>query len=114
MLDEAPSPALAGPDHGFFEMPSGTPAPEPSSALLPDILEAAEPVAAPLSLITSGPLPTISKPPGRVRLGLHERELRGAARRVSAAILNVGLAALLLLVVVGVLSSWATAGRFIA
>ena len=110
-------PGLAGADHGFFEMPSGTPvpsgtpAPEPSGALLPDIPEAAEPVSAPLSLTTSGPLPTISKPPGRARLGLQESERRGTARRVSAAILNVGLAALLLLVVVGVVSSWATAGR---
>jgi predicted Zn finger-like uncharacterized protein len=111
VLDEAPHPTLVGPDHGFFEMPSGTPAPEPSGALLPDIPEAAEPVAAPASLVTSGPLPAISKPPGRARLGLQDSERPGTARRVSAAILNVGLAALLLLVVVGVVSSWATAGR---
>ena len=111
VLDEAPPASVAGPDHGFFEMPSGMPGPEPSGALLPDIPETAEPVAAPLSLTTSGPLPAISKPPGRMRLGLQESERPGTARRVSAVILNVGLAALLLLVVVGVVSSWATAGR---
>jgi len=111
VLDEAPAPSTPGRDHGFFEMPSGTPAPEPSGALLPDIPDAAEPVAAPLPLTTSGPLPTISKPPGRMRLGLQESDRPGTARRVSAVVLNVGLAALLLLVVVGVVSSWATAGR---
>jgi hypothetical protein len=111
VLDEAPLPGTPGRDHGFFEMPSGTPAPEPSGALLPDIPDAAEPVAAPAPLITSGPLPTISKPPGRMRLGLQESDRPGTARRVSAVVLNVGLAALLLLVVVGVVSSWATAGR---
>jgi hypothetical protein len=111
VLDEAPSPSVAGPDHGFFEMPSDAPAPEPSGGLLPDIPDAAEPVAAPPSLITAGPLPAISKPPGRMRLGLQESERPGTARRVSAVILNVGLAALLLLVVVGLVSSWATAGR---
>jgi predicted Zn finger-like uncharacterized protein len=111
VLDEAPLPGIPGRDHGFFEMPSGTPAAEPSVALLPDIPDAAEPVAAPAPLITSGPLPTISKPPGRMRLGLQESDRPGTARRVSAVVLNVGLAALLLLVVVGVVSSWATAGR---
>jgi len=65
----------------------------------------------PLLPTTSGPISVISKPPGRIRLGLQERELPGTARQISAVILNVGLAALLLLVVVGVVSSWATAGR---
>jgi len=115
VLDEAPAASVTGPDHGFFEMPSDAPGPgaepEPSASLLPDIPDAAEPVAAPLSLATSAPLQAISKPPGRMRLGLQESERPGTARRVSAVVLNVGLAALLLLVVVGVVSSWATAGR---
>jgi hypothetical protein len=54
---------------------------------------------------------SISKPPSRIRLGLQDSERPGTARQVSAVILNVGLAALLLLVVVGVVSSWATVGR---
>jgi len=114
VLDEAPLRGPSAPDHGFFEMPSvsGEPSPEPSGALLPDIPEVVEPAAAPLLLpTTSGPLSAISRPPGRLRLGLQERELPGAAREISAVVLNVGLAALLLLVVVGVASSWATAGR---
>ena len=111
VLDEAPPPSRASPDHGFFDMPSSAPAAEPSGALLPDIPDAVEPPAAAALPATSRPLPTISKPPGRARLGLQERELPGAARRVSAVILNVGLAALLLLVGVGVVSSWASAGR---
>jgi hypothetical protein len=119
MLDEAPlrTATATAPDHGFFEMPadgpSAAPPPEPSGALLPDIPEAVEPAVAPFLPLpsTSGPLSVISKPPGRMRLGLQERELPGAARQISAVILNVGLAALLLLVVVGVVSSWATAGR---
>ncbi|HUM12271.1 MAG TPA: zinc-ribbon domain-containing protein [Myxococcaceae bacterium] len=113
VLDEAPPPGPGAADHGFFEMPTGAaspPLPEPSGALLPDIPEAEEPPAA-ASPAASGPVPTISKPPTRTRLGLQEREQPGTARRVSAVILNVGLAALLLLVVVGLVSSWATAGR---
>jgi hypothetical protein len=117
ILDEAPAPAAASPDHAFFEMPSGPRpslgAPEVSGALLPDIPETPEPVAAPLLPTTSGPMPSISisKPPSRIRLGLQDSERPGTARQVSAVILNVGLAALLLLVVVGVVSSWATVGR---
>lgn len=115
VLDEAPPRSPIAPDHGFFEMagdsPSDAPSPAPSGGLLPDIPEAVEPAAAPLLPTTSGPISVISKPPGRMRLGLQERELPGAARRISGVILNVGLAALLLLVVVGVVSSWATAGR---
>ena len=114
VLDEAPAAvASENPDHGFFEMPSGGPAvPEPSSSLLPDIPDA-EPAATgtPLPRAVTAPVPAISKPPGRLRLGLQESERPGTARRVSAVILNVGLAGLLLLVVVGVVSSWATAGR---
>ncbi len=113
VLDEAPPPGPDAADHGFFEMPTGAaspPLPEPSGALLPDVPEAEEPSGA-ASPATSGPVPTISKPPIRARLGLQEREQPGTARRVSAVILNVGLAALLLLVVVGLVSSWATAGR---
>ncbi len=114
VLDEAPPPDPGSPDHGFFEMSAGAPAPAvlaPSGALLPDIPEAEEPPVAAASPATSGPVPTISKPPSRVRLGLQEREHPGTARRVSAVVLNVGLAALLVLVVVGLVSSWATAGR---
>jgi hypothetical protein len=114
MLDEAPQSGPDSPDHGFFEMPTGrppAPPPEPSGALLPDVPEAEEPPAAMVSPASSGPVPAISKPPARARLGLQELELPGTARRVSAVILNVGLAALLLLVVVGLVSSWATAGR---
>jgi predicted Zn finger-like uncharacterized protein len=112
LLDEAP---LAGPrvPDDLFEMPgsSGARAPGHSGALLPDIPEAVEPPPAPVLPTVSGPMPSISKPPGRIRLGLQERELPGTARQVSAVILNVGLAGLLLLVVVGLVSSWATAGR---
>jgi hypothetical protein len=114
MLDEAPAPSPRAPDHGLFEMPasSGPRAPEPSAALFPDIPETVDPPPAPVLPVTSGPMPSIiSKPPRRVRLGLQERELPGAARQVSAVVLNVGLAGLLLLVVVGLVSSWATAGR---
>jgi predicted Zn finger-like uncharacterized protein len=112
VLDEAPSAAALSADHDFFDMPAASPAPEPSSALLPDIPEAVEPPAAGSSPRgVTAPLPAISKPPRRARLGLQEREEYGTARRVSAVVLNVGLAALLLLVVVGLASSWATAGR---
>jgi len=117
VLDEAPPPGPGSPDHGFFEMPAADaslapPAPpEPSGALLPDIPEAEEARSVAPVPATSGPMPAISKPPGRARLGLQERELPGTARRVSAVILNVGLAALLLLVVLGLASSWATVGR---
>ena len=114
VLDEAPLKSTGAPDHGFFEMPagpSGAVEPEPPAGLLPDVPEAMEPSVGPLLPTTSGPMSVISKPPGRIRLGLQERELPGAARQISAVILNVGLAALLLLVVVGVVSSWATAGR---
>lgn len=114
VLDEAPPPAPGQPDHAFFEMsgPSPSSGPEPSGALLPDVPEAEEPSAS--GSTAPGrpvPLPAISKPPGRARLGLQEREQPGTARRVSAVILNVGLAALLLLVVLGLASSWVTAGR---
>jgi len=115
ILDEAPPPVTSSPDHGYFAMPSGPlpsfGAPEASGALLPDIPDTPEPVATPLLPTTSGPMPTISKPPSRIRLGLQDSERPGTARQVSAVILNVGLAALLLLVVVGVVSSWATVGR---
>jgi len=114
VLDEAPLKSAGAPDHGFFEMPagpSGAVEPEPPAGLLPDVPEAMEPSVGPLLPTTSGPISVISKPPGRIRLGLQERELPGAARQISAVILNVGLAALLLLVMVGVVSSWATAGR---
>ena len=117
VLDEAPLRSVAAPDHGFFEMPatpSGAVEPEPPAGLLPDVpeaMDAIEPSVGPLLPTTSGPHSVISKPPGRMRLGLQERELPGAARQISAVVLNVGLAALLLLVVVGVVSSWATAGR---
>ncbi len=115
LLDEAPAPPSGQPDHGFFEMSGASPSsrPEPSGALLPDVPEAEEPSAAPGSTGPGrpAPMPAISKPPGRARLGLQEREQLGTARRVSAVILNVGLAALLLLVVLGLASSWVTAGR---
>jgi predicted Zn finger-like uncharacterized protein len=118
MLDEAPSRKPTDPDHGYFEMPAGglsaeaSPAPPAAPAgLLPDVPEAMESTPGPLLPTTSGPISVISKPPGRIRFGLQERELPGAARQISAIVLNVGLAALLLLVVVGVASSWATAGR---
>jgi len=115
ILDEAPLRGPTDPDHGFFEMPAGglsaEAPPAPPAGLLPDVPEAMEPVPGPLLPATSGPISVISKPPGRLRLGLQERELPGAARQISAVVLNVGLAALLLLVVVGLVSSWATAGR---
>jgi predicted Zn finger-like uncharacterized protein len=113
LLDEAPLPAPRSPDD-FFEMPesSGARPPGQSGALLPDIPETVEPPPAPVLPTVAGRMPSIiSKPPGRIRLGLQERELPGAARQVSAVILNVGLAGLLLLVVAGLVSSWATAGR---
>ncbi|HEY1907560.1 MAG TPA: zinc-ribbon domain-containing protein [Myxococcaceae bacterium] len=115
ILDEAPQPVTGSPDHAFFEMPSGPRpslgVPEVYGGLLPDIPETPEPAAASLLPTTSGPMPTISKPPSRIRLGLQDSERPGTARQVSAVILNVGLAALLLLVVVGMVSSWATVGR---
>jgi predicted Zn finger-like uncharacterized protein len=115
ILDEAPRSFVGPPNHAFFEMPSGPlpslGAPEPSAALLPDIPETPEPAVVPLLPTTSGPMPSISKPPSRIRLGLQDSERPGTARQVSAVVLNVSLAALLLLVVVGVVSSWATVGR---
>jgi len=117
MLDVAPPRTSTEPDHGYFEMPSGglsaEPAPAAPAGLLPDVPDAIEPAPGPLLALpsTSGPISVISKPPGRIRLGLQERELPGAARQISAVVLNVGLAALLLLVVVGVVSSWASGGR---
>jgi len=112
LLDEAPLLGPRSPDD-FFEMPGSSDgrAPIPTGALLPDIPETVEPPAAPVLSTVSGPMPSLSKPPGRIRLGLQERELPGTARQVSAVILNVGLAGLLLLVVAGLVSSWATAGR---
>lgn len=111
MLDEAPSvvPGLA--EHGLFEMAGPGQAPATGLALLPDIPDAAEFAAAPAPPGLAAPLSAISKPPSRARLGLQERELPGTARRVSGVILNVGLAALLLVVVAGLASSWVSAGR---
>jgi len=112
VLDDAPVPGQPLAEHELFEMPDASPAPsggaEPSGSLLPDVPDSVEPVAT-----VTGPVPLaqISKPPTRTRLGLQERELPGTARRISAVVLNVGLAALLLLVVVGLASSWATVGR---
>ncbi len=119
ILDEAPKSFVGSPNHAYFEMPSGprssgasSGSPEAPGALLPDIPETPEPAVVPLLPTTSGPMPSIiSKPPSRIRLGLQDSERPGTARQVSAVILNVGLAALLLLVVVGVVSSWATVGR---
>lgn len=115
VLDEAPPLTAEQPDHAFFSMPEARPPPgaEAPDALLPDVPEAQEPLtaAAVSSPGTPTPIGAISKPPTRTRLGLQDRETPGTARRVSAAILNVSLAALLLLVVVGLASSWASAGR---
>ncbi|MGZ3479981.1 MAG: zinc-ribbon domain-containing protein [Myxococcaceae bacterium] len=113
ILDEAPSAGLGGPEHGLFEMPGPGPAQAPGLSLLPDIPDAAEfgaatPMAPPG---LAAPVPAISKPPSRARLGLQERELPGTARRVSGVILNVGLAALLLVVVAGLASSWVSGGH---
>ncbi len=112
ILDEAPPPGPRAVEHGLFEMPvNGAPsAPDASAALFPDIPDAQEAGAGPPPTLTS-PILAISKPPSRARLGLQERELPGTARRVSAVVLNVGLAALLLVVVAGVATSWASAGR---
>ncbi len=113
ILDEAPSVGSGLAEHGLFEMPGPGLAPAPGLALLPDVPEAAEfaAAAAPVPPGLAAPLPAISKPPSRARLGLQERELPGTARRVSGVILNVGLAALLLVVVAGLASSWVSAGR---
>ena len=112
ILDEAPSPGPKAAEHGLFEMPGNgaLSALDASAALFPDIPDAQEAPPGPIPTLTA-PIPAISKPPSRARLGLQERELPGTARRVSAVVLNVGLAALLLLVVAGVATSWASAGR---
>lgn len=114
ILDEAPSPGSRVADHGLFEMPmnGSLSVPLASASLLPDVPDAQEAGSGPAPAFAfASPVPAISKPPSRARLGLQERELPGTARRVSAVVLNVGLAALLLLVVTGVATSWASAGR---
>lgn len=114
MLDEAPPGGAGEADHGFFEMPAEReiPRPSPSVELLPEIPDVPEPPADGVS--SPGmrvPIGAISRPPARARLGLEERTEPGTARRVSAVVLNVGLAALLLLVVAGLISGWMSSGR---
>jgi hypothetical protein len=119
ILDEAPRSFVGKADHDVFDMRPGPRSSdaslgtsEGSGELLPDIPETPEPAPALALPTTSGPMPSIiSKPPGRIRLGLQDSVAPGTARQVSAVLLNVGLAALLLLVTVGVVSSWATVGR---
>jgi hypothetical protein len=104
-------------ERGLFEMGRpGPPAPTMDGPLLPDIPDLSEPVPAPGSSPTgsmSGPLSIgrLSRPPGRARLGLDDRGEPGRARRVSGFLLNVGIAALLLVVVGALGSGYLSEGR---
>ena len=105
-------------ERGLFEMDRpGPPAPTMDGPLLPDIPDLSEPVPAPGSSPTgsmSGPLSIgrLSRPPGRARLGLDNRGEPGrAARGVSGFLLNVGIAALLLVVVGALGSGYLSEGR---
>ena len=105
-------------ERGLFEMARPGP-PTPSidaGPLLPDIPDLGEPVPGPGSSPTgsvSGPFPIgrISRPPSRARLGLDDRGEPGTARRVSGFLLNVGIAALLLVVLGALGSGYLSEGR---
>ena len=116
-LDDAPPPETAQ-ERGLFEM--GRPGPPAPSVdlgpLLPEIPDSAPAAPPPGSSPTgsmSGPftLSRLSRPPSRTRLGLDDRGEPGAARRVSGFLLNVGIAALLLVVVAALGSGYLSEGR---
>ena len=105
-------------DHDLFEM--GRPGPPPAAVdlgpLLPEIpdSEPAAPVpgSSPTGSITGQfTLGRLSRPPSRIRLGLDDRGEPGAARRVSGFLLNVGIAALLLVVLAALGSGYLSEGR---
>jgi len=105
-------------ERGLFEM--GRPGPPSPSVdlgpLLPEIPESEPAAPPPGSSPTgsmSGPftLGRLSRPPSRIRLGLDDRGEPGAARRVSGFLLNVGIAALLLVVVAALGSGYLSEGR---
>ena len=117
-LDVAPQPSPTR-DHGLFEM--GRPGPPPPSVdggpLLPEIPELTEPALPPPGASATGsstgpfPLGRLTRPPARTRMGLDDRGEPGTARRVSGFLLNVGIAALLLVVVGALGSGYLSEGR---
>jgi hypothetical protein len=94
--------------------PAAPPAPPSASLLLPDVPDAIEPAALdPIAAPIIGPLPVarLSRPPARTRMGLDDRLEPGTARRLTAIALNVGIAGLLLLVLVGLGTGYINEGR---
>jgi predicted Zn finger-like uncharacterized protein len=116
-LDDSP-PLDPSQERGLFEM--GRPGP-PSPAVdlgpllpeIPDSEPAAPPPGSSPTGSISGPftLGRLSRPPSRTRLGLDDRGEPGAARRVSGFLLNLGIAALLLVVVAALGSGYLSEGR---
>ena len=113
--DESPSERAE-----LFEMPEPLAAPEaaaPSSLLadVPDAVpEAPAPAPAPVMLppVAATPIGRISRPPtGTAVLGLEERRELGRARRVSATVVNIGVAALLVVVLAAVGNVYVNEGR---
>jgi predicted Zn finger-like uncharacterized protein len=117
-LDEPTS--ATGRDHALFDMsaPRAVPAASAVSSsaepLLPDIPDALEPAALdPIAAPITGPIPVarLSRPPRRTQMGLDDRGEPGAARRLTAVALNVGIAGLLLLVLAGLGTGYVNEGR---
>ena len=126
-LDEEPFPVGPGAQDStaeraaLFEMPEPPPAPAPAAPAslladvpdaVPDVPEAPAPTPAGLAPVVSVPIGRVTRPPTAAGvLGLEERRELGRARRVSAAVVNVGIAALLLLVLAAVGNVYVNEGR---
>jgi len=125
-LDEEPFPG--GPGRGeenageraaLFEMPEPARAEEPAAptSLLADVPDAAPEAPPPtpsvsLPPVAATPIGRISRPPtGTAVLGLEERRELGRARRVSGTVVNIGVAALLVLVLAAVGNVYVNEGR---
>ncbi|MGO8970213.1 MAG: zinc-ribbon domain-containing protein [Myxococcaceae bacterium] len=102
----------------LFDMPEPLPAHDGAgrTSLLADVPDAAPeaPVhpAAGLPPVPATPIGRVSRPPtGTSVLGLDERREFGAARRVSGAVINIGVAAMLVVVLAAVGNVYVNEGR---
>jgi predicted Zn finger-like uncharacterized protein len=124
-LDEEPFPAGPGAAASpaadraaLFDMPEPHPAGEPPAAptsLLADVPDAVPDGPAPLKTVPAEagtPLGRVSRPPtGTSVLGLEERREFGRARRLSGAVVNIGVAAVLVVVLAAVGNVYVNEGR---
>ena len=120
-LDEESFPLAADPAAdraALFDMPAPPPAQErlAPTSLLADVPDAAsEPAAHPaagLPPVPATPIGRVSRPPtGASVLGLEEWRELGAARRLSGAVINIGVAAVLVVVLAAVGNVYVNEGR---